>query len=95
MRSAGISVLFFSLASSAFGGDFSGKWFLDAGRSDTRTLFLPTAQTLTVTQGNSAIQCEGTYPDGSSRRWTYLLNGAETEGSMASGPKPCCRAGPS
>lgn len=82
MRSARIPILLLSLASFAFGADFSGKWFLDARRSDTHALSLPTAQTLTVTQGDSAIQCEGTYPDGSSRRWSYLLDGAETEGSI-------------
>ena len=82
MRSARIPILLLSLASFAFGADFSGKWFLDARRSDTHALSLPTAQTLTVTQGDTAIQCEGTYPDGSSRRWSYLLDGAETEGSI-------------
>jgi type IV secretion system protein VirB10 len=60
------------------GRDFSGKWFLDARLTDTHALSLPSAQILTVTQRDLAIQCEGAYPDGSTRRWSYLLDGTET-----------------
>jgi hypothetical protein len=60
------------------GRDFSGKWFLDPRLSDLHALSLPTAQTLTVTQRDLAIQCEGAYVDGSTRRWSYLLDGTET-----------------
>jgi hypothetical protein len=75
-------ILLLSLAGFGSAADFSGKWFLDAGRSDTHALFLPAAQTLTVTQRDLAIQCEGAYPDGSTRRWSYLLDGTEAEGSI-------------
>jgi hypothetical protein len=60
------------------GRDFSAKWFLDPRLSDIHALSLPSAQTLTVTQRDLAIQCEGAYPDGSARRWSYLLDGTQT-----------------
>lgn len=60
------------------GRDFSGKWFLDAQRSDLHALSIPAAQTLTVTQQPLAIQCEAGYADSSIRRWSYLLDGTET-----------------
>jgi len=60
------------------GRDFSGKWFLDPRQSDIHALSLPSAHSLTVTQRDLAIQCEGAYPDGSTRRWSYLLDGTET-----------------
>jgi hypothetical protein len=80
MLSARMPIIFFWLAGCAWSVDFSGKWFLDVTRSDTHALFLPTAQTLTVSQQDQSIQCDGTYPDGSSRHWAYRLDGAETEG---------------
>jgi type IV secretion system protein VirB10 len=60
------------------GRDFSGKWFVDARLSDIHALSLPSAQSLTVTQRDLTIQCEGAYPDGSTRRWSYRLDGTET-----------------
>jgi type IV secretion system protein VirB10 len=61
------------------GRDFSGQWSIDSNRSDLRHLSLPAARTLTVTQlPDVAIKCDATYVDGSSRRWSYLLDGTET-----------------
>src|SRR5262249_47180782 len=60
------------------GRDFSGKWFLDAQRSDLHALSIPAARILTVTQQPLAIQCEAAYADNSIRRWSYLLDGTET-----------------
>ncbi len=60
------------------GRDFSGKWVLDARRSNTHSLSLPVAQSLAVTGHDAAIQCEGVYPNGAAMRWSYLLDGTET-----------------
>lgn len=64
------------------GRDFSGRWFLDARRSDLHALSIPAAQTLAVTETPVAIQCEAAYADGATRRWSYLLDGTETRVSL-------------
>ncbi len=64
------------------GRDFSGHWFLDAGRSDLHALSIPAAQTLNVTETPIGIQCEAGYADGATRRWSYLLDGTETRISI-------------
>ncbi len=57
--------------------DFSGTWILDA-HSTLRTLPWPAEQTLAVAQRDVAIRCLATSADGTSVRWSYLLDGTET-----------------
>lgn len=65
------------------GRDFSGRWLLDANRSELHGLSLPVAQILTVSQSATAIQCDAAFADGSTGRWSYLLDGTETGGAIA------------
>src|SRR5271156_2674494 len=58
--------------------DFSGKWVLDAHRSNTEALPTPPEQTLTVVQQDIAVRCSSTTADGPAIRWSYLLDGTET-----------------
>jgi type IV secretion system protein VirB10 len=58
--------------------DFSGKWFLDARRSNTQSLPTPPEQTLTVVQQDIAVRCSSTAPDRAAVQWSYLLDGTET-----------------
>jgi hypothetical protein len=58
--------------------DFSGKWFLDARRSNTRALPIPPEQSLIVMQQDLAVRCSSTSADGAAAQWTYLLDGTET-----------------
>jgi hypothetical protein len=58
--------------------DFSGKWFLDARASNTRTLTIPAEQALTVVQQDIAVRCSSNTADGAAAQWTYLLDGTET-----------------
>jgi hypothetical protein len=58
--------------------DFSGKWLLDAHRSNTEALPMPPEQTLTVVQQDVAVRCSSTTADGAVMQWSYLLDGTET-----------------
>jgi hypothetical protein len=58
--------------------DFSGKWFLDARRSDTQALPGQPEQTLTVVQQDVAMRCSSITADGAAIQWSYLLDGTET-----------------
>jgi type IV secretion system protein VirB10 len=58
--------------------DFSGKWMLDARGGDRRALPVPPDEMLTVAQQDVAVRCEARSPDGSTVRWSYLLDGTET-----------------
>ncbi len=77
-RRAALLAVILPFAGFAAGADFSGQWFLDARRSNAGALSVPAAQTLTVTQQDLAVQCVGAYQNGSTARWTYLLDGTET-----------------
>jgi type IV secretion system protein VirB10 len=52
--------------------DFSGKWVLDTGASDIRSLG-QVESSLTVSQGDAGILCST-----GSVRWSYALDGSET-----------------
>jgi type IV secretion system protein VirB10 len=58
--------------------DFSGKWTLDARGGNHRALPVPPEETLTVAQQDVAVRCEARSTDGSTLRWSYLLDGTET-----------------
>ena len=58
--------------------DFSGKWVLDARGGNHRALPVPPHEMLTVMQQDVAVRCEARSPDGSTVRWSYLLDGTET-----------------
>ena len=58
--------------------DFSGKWVLDARGGNHRALPVPPDQMLTVVVQDVAVRCEARSPDGSTVRWSYLLDGTET-----------------
>jgi hypothetical protein len=58
--------------------DFSGKWFLDARRSNAQSLPMPPEPTLTVVQQDIAVRCSSIAPDGAAVQWSYLLDGTET-----------------
>ena len=58
--------------------DFSGKWVLDARGGNHRVLAVPPDEMLTVVQQDVAVRCEARSPNGSTVRWSYLLDGTET-----------------
>jgi hypothetical protein len=54
--------------------DFSGRWIFDSAGTNTA----PQDRVLTIVEQDASIQCSSTRPDGSSRQWTYALDGSET-----------------
>jgi type IV secretion system protein VirB10 len=74
------TALLFTLPLAAYdsGRDFAGTWYLDARHTNMRAISLPAAQTLTVTQQDTSIQCAATYADGATQSWSYRIDGTET-----------------
>ena len=58
--------------------DFSGHWVLDARGGNHRALPVPPDEMLTVVEQDVAVRCEARSADGSTIRWSYLLDGTET-----------------
>jgi hypothetical protein len=58
--------------------DFSGKWFFDAGGSNTRAISPPQERFLTIVAQDNAIQCSTTAPDGTPVQWTFSPDGSDT-----------------
>ena len=57
--------------------DFSGKWVLDPPRNRHTTPIAPDRK-LTVNEEEIAVRCSAPAADGSSLKWSYLLDGTET-----------------
>src|SRR6266581_2678612 len=55
--------------------DFTGKWILDPGASDLRSVATQRDQALSVVQLDTVIQCSS---GAGSAKWTYALDGSET-----------------
>jgi len=61
--------------------DFSGNWILEPANNKPPVPLQPDPA-LTVTQEDAALRCSAPAPDGSTSRWSYLLDGTETRSRL-------------
>ena len=57
--------------------DFSGRWQIDIGMSDARTVSVPPMVSLAIAEQDGIVQCAGREPSGGVVRWSYRLDGGE------------------
>jgi type IV secretion system protein VirB10 len=57
--------------------DFSGKWVLDSS-GNRRATPIASDRNLTISEEDIAVRCSASAADGSSVKWSYLLDGTET-----------------